>query len=265
MAPRPELVVEAVGAVRIVTMNRPGSLNAFDAPMHAAMARVWRDLEEDDGARAVVLTGAGSAFSAGGDLTHIEELQMDPAQRRVENDEARRIVGDMLGCPLPVIAAVNGPAVGLGCSVAILSDIVYLAESAYLADPHVAIGLTAGDGGAAVWPVLCSLLHAKEYLYTGDRIPAAEAVRIGLATRLVPDDELMTTALAMAERLAGLPPQALRSTKEAVNLHLRRAAAGVLELALAAEYQSFDTAEHRAVVERMQARAAARRAGAPDG
>lgn len=259
----PELVIESRGAVRLVILNRPATLNSFTATMHSAMARLWRQLEQDDGARAVVLTGAGSAFSAGGDLAHIEELQRDPVQRRVENDEARQIVGDMLRCRLPVIAAVNGPAVGLGCSVAVLADIVYLADSAYLADPHVAIGLTAGDGGAAVWPVLCGLLRAKEYLFTGDRITAAEAVRIGLATRQLPDDELLPAALAMAERLAALPAQALRSTKEAVNLHLQRAAAGVLEFALAAEYQSFDTPEHHAVVGRLRARATDRRTGSP--
>ncbi len=259
----PELRVEARGGIRIVTLNRPESLNAFNPRLHAAVARIWRLLDDDPDARAVVLTGEGPAFSAGGDLGHIVELQEDTAQRRVENDDAREIVAAMLRCRLPVIAAVNGPAVGLGCSVAILCDIVYVAESAHLADPHVAIGLTAGDGGAALWPVLCGLLQAKEYLYTGDRISSAEAVRIGLATRAVPDDQLMPTALAMAERLAAQPPQALRSTKEAVNLHLQRAAAGVLEFALASEYQSFDTPEHHAVIDRMRASRARRRASAP--
>jgi enoyl-CoA hydratase len=182
------------------------------------------------------------------------DLQRDRALRRGDIEEARAIIVSLLECPVPVIAAVNGPAIGLGCSVAVMADIVYMAESAYLADPHVAIGLTAGDGGAAVWPVLTSLVHAKEYLYTGDRIPAADAVRIGLATRTFPDDALVPAALAMGERLAELPRQALETTKRAVNMHLRRAAVDVLDAALASEFDSFDTPEHQEKIERMRAR-----------
>ncbi len=250
----PELLVEEVGSVRLLTLNRPDTLNSFNPTLHAAMTGIWRLLADDAEARAVVLTGAGRAFSAGGNLDHIVDLQNDVAMRRGELADARAIVNEMLGFPLPVIAAVNGPAVGLGCSVAVLADLVYVAESTFLCDPHVAIGLTAADGGAPLWPALASPVQAKEYLLTGDRIPAADAVRLGLATRAVPDDELLATAMAMAERLASLPPQAVQSTKRAVNLHLSRAVAGVLDFALASEFQSFDTPEHKARVDEMRRR-----------
>ncbi len=250
----PQLTIERRGAVHLVTLDRPDALNAVDTPMHRALQGVWHFLGDDPEVRAIVVTGRGRAFSAGGDLDHIVDLQRDRALRRGDIEEARAIIVSLLECPVPVIAAVNGPAIGLGCSVAVMADIVYMAESAYLADPHVAIGLTAGDGGAAVWPVLTSLVHAKEYLYTGDRIPAADAVRIGLATRTFPDDALVPAALAMGERLAELPRQALETTKRAVNMHLRRAAVDVLDAALASEFDSFDTPEHQEKIERMRAR-----------
>jgi enoyl-CoA hydratase len=250
----PELAIEVRGGVHLVTLDRPDSLNAVDIPMHRALEGVWHFLGDDQTVRAIVVTGRGRAFSAGGNLDHIVDLQRDLALRQADIDQARSIIVSLIDCPVPVIAAVNGPAVGLGCSIAIMADLVYMAESAYLADPHVAIGLTAGDGGAAVWPVLTSLVQAKKYLYTGDRIPAAEAVRIGLATRVFPDGELLSSALAMAERLAAQPRQALESTKHAINMHLRRSALDVLDYALAAEFQSFDTDEHQAKIQQLRTR-----------
>jgi len=251
---RPELTIEVSGGVHLVTLDRPASLNAVDTAMHRALHGVWHFLGDDPSVRAIVVTGRGRAFSAGGNLDHIVDLQRDRTLRRQDIDQARSIIVSLLDCPVPVVAAVNGPAVGLGCSIAIMADIVYMADSAYLADPHVAIGLTAGDGGAAVWPVLTSLTHAKEFLFTGDRIPASEAVRIGLATRTFPDDELLSSALAMGERLAALPRQALESTKQAVNMHLRRSALEVLDFALASEFTSFDTDEHQARVAQLRAK-----------
>ena len=246
----PELTITADGPVRIVTLNRPEALNAVNARLHHSVARVWRHLAEDDDARCVVFTGAGKAFSAGGDMEWLRSFQVDHEARRASLEEAAEIVSEMIRFPLPVVAAVNGAAVGLGCSLAVLCDIVYLGESAYFADPHVSVGLTAGDGGAPAWPVFVNLLRAKEYLFTGDRIPAAEAVSLGIANRCFPDGELMERALAMAQRLAAQPAQSLRSTKRVLNMHLARAVTGPLEFALSAEYHSFDTPEHRAFVER---------------
>ncbi|SHN18607.1 Enoyl-CoA hydratase/isomerase [Cryptosporangium aurantiacum] len=168
----PELLVESRGAVRVVTLNRPEALNATNEALHTALIEVWHHLAADPEARAVVLTGAGRAFSAGGDLQHFVDLWDDRAARRREIDDAGRLVAEMLDFPLPIVAAVNGPAVGLGCSLACCSDIVLIAESAYIADPHVGVGLTAADGGAPAWPLLMGMLRAKEYLLTGERIPA---------------------------------------------------------------------------------------------
>jgi|ERR1700722_938581 enoyl-CoA hydratase len=254
----PELLIEGVGAVRLVTLNRPETLNAVSAGMHHALEHVWRHIASDPEARAVVITGAGRAFSAGGDLDHIVAMQRDPAMRAEGLDQARRIVGQLMDFPLPVIAAVNGPAVGLGCTVAACTDVVLIADTAFMADPHVSVGLTAGDGGTAVWPLIMGMLRAKEYLLTGDRISAAEAVACGLANRAVPAESLMAQAMALAARLAAQPPQAVQSTKRALNLHLKRAMSGVLEYALAEESASFDTPEHRAVVTRMLERSAER-------
>ena len=252
----PDLLIEAVDAVRVITLNRPETLNAVSAAMHEALEHVWRHIAADPQARAVVITGAGRAFSAGGDLHNIVELQRDPAMRRDRLDQARRIVTEMADFPLPVIAAVNGPAVGLGCTVAACTDIVLIAETAFMADPHVSVGLTAGDGGTAVWPLIMGMLRAKEYLLTGDRISAEQAVACGLANRVVAGESLMTEAMALAARLAAQPPQAVQSSKQALNLHLKRAISGVLEYALAEEFASFDTPEHQAVVKRMLERSA---------
>lgn len=249
----PELLISAHDSVRVVTLNRPEAMNAVNQGLHAGLARVWRHLGADPDARAVVFTGKGRAFSAGGDMEMLHGFQTDREARRRSLEEASSIVNEMIAFPLPVVAAVNGPAVGLGCSLAVLCDIVYMGESAYFADPHVSVGLTAGDGGAPAWPLFVNLLRAKEYLFTGDRIPAQEAVGLGLANRVLPDSDLLGAALSFAARLAEQPVQALRSTKRAINMHLAQAVLGPLAYALNAEYQSFDTPEHRAFVERFLA------------
>lgn len=244
----PELLIEARGPVRIVTLNRPEELNPVNAELQDAIEDVWQFLERDRDARAVVLTGAGRAFSAGGDFQHFVDVWHDRDLRAKSIASARHLMTNMVDFPLPVVAAVNGPAVGLGCNLAALCDIVLIAESAYLADPHVNVGLTAADGGAPTWPLLMSILKAKEYLLTGERIPPAKAVELGLANRVVADSELLDEAIALATKLAAQPPQAVQSTKRALNMHIKRAIAGVLEYALSEEFHSFDTPEHRAVV-----------------
>lgn len=255
----PELLVEDRGnGVRLVTLNRPEASNATNQRMHDSLVQVWRYLADDPETRAIVLTGAGSAFSAGGDMEHFVAVQEDLNLRRGEIEGARRLLTAMIECTLPIVAAVNGPAVGLGCNLAVLSDIVLIAEDTYMADPHVSVGLTAADGGAPTWPMLMGLLRAKEYLLTGDRIPADQAVALGLANRVVPRDELLDEALRLARRLAAQPAHALRTTKRALNMHLARAVSGVLEYALAEEYTSFDTPEHKAIVQKFLSRKSAK-------
>jgi enoyl-CoA hydratase len=156
-----------------------------------------------------------------------------------------------------MVAAVNGPAVGLGASVAVHCDLVVMADDAFMSDPHVSVGLVAGDGGAVSWPLYMSLLRAKEYILLGDRISAEDCLRVGLANRVVPRSEVLATAVELARRLAAQPKQAVRDTKRALNFHLREAADRVLDFALAAETESFSTEELR--------RLAAEFGGTPDG
>ena len=245
------ILVEADGAVRIITLNRPEHANAVNNEMHRAFSRIWSALADDEDARAVVLTGAGSAFSAGGDLVEWNRNYVEnPVTRRAGMRDARRIVREMIDFPLPVVAAVNGPAVGFGCSIAVLCDIVLMSDRAFFADTHVASGMVAGDGGSVAWPLLMSLLKAKEYLFLGERIPPQVAVEIGLANRVVPDAELREVAMDMAHRLAALPPRALQDTKRALNLHVERAITGILEFGVSAEEACFTTPEHKAAIER---------------
>ena len=250
----PELVVTAEGPIRLIELNRPEQRNAASESLHTALADLWDRLAADEAVRAVVLTGRGRAFSAGGDFRVMTRVQRDEAFREQNIAEARRIITGMVRCPVPVIAAVNGPAVGLGCSLALLSDLVLMAEGTYLADPHVQVGLVAGDGGAMVLPLIVGLARAKELLFLGDRVSAEEAVRLGLANRVVPGDKLLDEAMDLARRLAALPATALRGTKRAVNLHLEQAMATVMETALGAERDSMHSPEHVAIVARLIAK-----------
>jgi len=235
-----ELLVESAGAIRIVTLNRPEALNAADESLHGALATVWREVGADPDVRAIVLTGNGRAFSGGGDLGLLDRMTSDPALRQRVMVEAIEIVTGMTSVPVPIVAAVNGPAVGLGCSLAAMSDLVVMEEQAYFADPHVMLGLVAADGGALTWPLLTSLLRAKEYLLLGDKLPAQRALELGLANRVVPEGTALTSALELAERLALLPPQAVRETKAVLNTALRAAVAATLQPAVDAETASFD-------------------------
>lgn len=250
MSAEDTILIESDGPVRIVTLNRPEHGNAANNAMHVRFARIWTELLEDTEARAVVLTGAGSKFSAGGDLAEwLHNYVENPVSRRAGMRDARRIVRDMVDFPLPVVAAVNGPAVGFGCSIAVLCDIVLVSDRAFFADTHVASGIVAGDGGSVAWPLMMSLLKAKEYLLLGERISPELAVELGLANRVVPHDDIKKEALALAHRLAALPPAAVQDTKRALNLHVQRAISGVLEYALSAESETFTTPEHRAVID----------------
>jgi enoyl-CoA hydratase/carnithine racemase len=237
--------VEKDGPVRIVRLARAEHLNAVDEELHLALTRVFPLLSADPEARVAVLTGEGRAFSAGGDMDLLDRMAKDRELRRAVVAEGRELVLNMIRCRIPVVAAVNGPAVGLGCSVIALSDVVFMAESAYLADPHVAVGLVAADGGPLTWPLHTSLLLAKEYAFTGDRIPAARAAQIGLANHVCADAEVLPKALAAAHRIAKLPRQAVEATKRVLNLHVEQAVLATIDFAMAAETESFDTDDLR--------------------
>lgn len=251
----PILKVEAEGPIRVITLNDPEKLNAMTDPLHEALVDVWPKIMRDEEVRAVVLTGAGRAFSAGGNIPGFIKNYEEVPYRRAGMRTARLLVDHILGCHVPVIAAVNGPAVGLGCSLAVACDLVLMADNAFLADTHVNIGLVAGDGGVVTWPFMMSMLKAKEYLFTGERIPAATAVELGLANRVVPADSLMDEAMTLARKLCEQPAQALQETKRSLNLHLQHAALMVLPFAISAETESFSSPEIVATIENFKKKA----------
>ncbi|MGK2867402.1 MAG: enoyl-CoA hydratase/isomerase family protein [Mycobacterium sp.] len=244
-----EIQVEADGPLRIITLNRPEELNAVNDDLHGGLARLWSRLSLDRTARAAVITGAGKAFSAGGDFNYIQQISEDADLRAKTIADGREIVIGMARCRIPVIAAVNGPAVGLGCSVVALSDIVYMAEKAFLADPHVQVGLVAADGGPLVWPMQMSILQAKEYALTGARIPAAKAVELGLANHVVADP--LAEAIAAAKKILDLPQKAVEATKRILNIQLERQVMMTLDYATTAEELTFGTDELKANVARL--------------
>ena len=246
--------VEADGPVRIVRLSRPEQLNAINEELHLALTHLFPQLSADADARVAVITGEGRAFSAGGDFDLLDRMANDRALRGNVIAEGRELVLNMIRCRVPVVTAVNGPAVGLGCSVIALSDVVYMAESAYLSDPHVTVGLVAADGGPLTWPLHTSLLLAKEYAFTGDRISAKRAAEIGLANHVCPDDEVFSAALAAAHKIAKLPQQAVEATKRVLNMHVERAVLATIDFAMAAETASFDTPDLRANVDRFLGR-----------
>jgi enoyl-CoA hydratase/carnithine racemase len=248
------LQVELDGQVLVMRLNRPEALNAFDDELHMEFAQLLVRLEGDVDLRAVLLTGNGKAFSAGGSIDEFDHFRVNFGDRRKAMRQARRLVDEMINLHVPVVAAVNGAAVGLGATLMTLCDIVFMSEKAFVADPHVGVALVAGDGAAVTWPAYTSLLKVKQYVLTGDRIPAAEALAMGLANFVVPPDDLLPQALAFAQRIAAQPPQAVQESKAILNQILRQNAVGALGYGLAAESQSHDTVEYAAIPEQFRAR-----------
>lgn len=236
------------GRVLNVTFNRPEALNAIDEDTHAELARLFPDVTNDPLTDLVILTGAGRAFSAGGDLGYIERMIEDPSIFIGDMPDVKRIVFGMLDCPKPIIAKVNGHAIGLGATVALFCDVIFAAETARIGDPHVRAGFVAGDGGAVIWPHLIGHARAKEYLMTGRTLTATEAARIGLINYAVPADELDRAVEEFAAELLRGPQQAIRWTKLCVNIGLKQLAHAVLDASVAYEALSNMTADHREAV-----------------
>jgi len=211
------------GGVMLVTLNRPDVLNAAHEAMHAELATIWADLSRDDETRVVVVTGAGRAFSAGGDLSMVERqignYDLVTSMLREMSD----LVYNMANCEKPIVSAINGVAVGAGLVVALLADISICANDARLGDGHVRLGVAAGDHAAIIWPLLCGLAKAKYYLLTGEMVTGAEAERIGLVSKALPTAEVLPEAMRIANQLATGPQLAIRLTKRALNGWVRNA------------------------------------------
>ena len=240
---------ERNGRILTLTMSRPGTLNAVDAVLHEELSRIFYDVNADSDVDVVVLTGEGNAFCAGGDLQWLNDMHGDPAAFAVTVWEGKRLVNSLLDLQKPIIARLPGHAIGLGCTIALFCDIIYAAENAKLGDPHVAVGLVAGDGGAVIWPQLIGYARAKEYLMTGDLLTARDAATIGLINHALPADELDAAVDAMAARLAGGAINAIKWTKAAVNGGLKQAANAVLDTAFNFEAMSQMTDDHRIATE----------------
>jgi enoyl-CoA hydratase len=243
------LQITREGRIVTVTLSRPEVRNAINHDLHEEFGTIFTDLDLDESCDVVILTGAAGAFSGGGDMRWILEqcgnLPMNTAAIRTN----RRIQTSMLDLEKPIIAKVRGPAIGLGCSLALFCDFVYATPDATFADPHVAIGLVAADGGAVIWPQLVGYARARRYLLTGDPIRGREAAEIGLITEAVPDEQLDAVVDAMAKRMASGALYAIRYTKAAINAGLKVTAAAVIDRAAAFENVTQFTNDNRIAVE----------------
>ncbi len=236
------------GRVLTIVMNRPEVKNAANVRMHHELSRVFADAQRDPDSDVIVLTGAGDAFSSGGDIRAMAEKIADRTLWNDTVNEARAIFYSVLDLEKPLIARINGAATGLGATLAVYADISIAAESAVIGDPHVKVGLVAGDGGALMWPLLIGFQRAKELLFLGDTVSATEAARLGLITHAVPDAQLDARVDELAQRLAKMPPFALRGTKKAIHHTLRQLALSTFEYGVSLETQSQLTRDHAEAV-----------------
>jgi len=236
---------ERDGDVLIAIIDRPGNdLNAVNEDLHEDLTRLFRELKQETVARAVLLTGSGKAFSAGGDFAWFPELQQ-PGRMDALRRDAKQLIWDLLDVEIPIVAAINGHAMGLGASIALLCDVIFMADTATIGDPHVRVGIVAGDGGTAIWPLAVGPALAKQYLLTGDPVTAADAERMGLINRCVVATDLHATAMAFAQRLAAGAPLAVRYTKMAVNKLIKDALNISFDAATALELVTFRSDDHQ--------------------
>lgn len=243
-----ELRLDIRDRVLTITFDRPDKANAVNERMHEELARIFQDAALDEAVDVIVLTGAGPTFSAGGDIEWFQKMIDQPSAFEKTAMEGRRIVFSMLDCEKPIIAKVNGHAVGLGATMALFSDVIFASSNAKIGDPHVSIGFVAGDGGAVIWPQLIGYARAKEYLMTGEPIPAVRAAEIGLINYAVSPDELDARVDNFVSRLQAGAKKAIRWTKVSVNIGLKQLAHSILDASLSLEAQSNITEDHQEAV-----------------
>ena len=237
------LVLRRQDRILYASFNRPDELNAFNRVLEGEFVSFINFVTHDDATDVVVLDGKGKAFCAGGDVAFMQENIDRP--ERFNITIAKQLVFAMLDCPKPIIAKVNGDAVGLGATIALLCDVIFADETARIGDPHVRMGYVAGDGGAVIWPQLIGFARAKEYLLTGDLMTGVEAARLGLINHAVAAADLDARVDAFAAKLARGATIAIQGTKMSVNIALKQIATSVMDASMAYESLSNRSEDHR--------------------
>ncbi len=250
------LLIDKKDGIAVLTINRPESLNSTNFRLHYELSKIWLDIAEDDEVRVALITGAGRAFSAGGDFEVVEKAQGNAEVVGQIMKEAHDIVHNMINCDKPIISAINGVAVGAGLAVALLADISIASENARFTDGHTRLGVAAGDHAAVIWPLLVGMAKAKYYLLTCDMLDAKEAERIGLISMVLPPDQLMPKAMEVARKLSTGSQTAIRWTKQSLNQWLRAAAHTSFDYSLALEMLGFFGADIKEGVKAIQERRA---------
>jgi enoyl-CoA hydratase len=250
------------GPILTITLDHPPT-NAIAGVLHEELSTIFREVNRDADVRAIIFTGAGDTFSAGGDINRmverLEKHEYDGWPQVMA--EASEIVYSLLDCRKPIVARINGMCLGLGASIALLCDVSVMVDGAKFGDPHVNIGLVAGDGGALLWPQNIGFARAREFLLTGDALDAATAAQIGLINHCVPRDQLDAKVNEIAGKLASRPAPAVAGTKHAINLVLRRQLEGLVEASLGIETWSWLSKEHHEAVFALRDRWARKRGG----
>jgi enoyl-CoA hydratase len=245
------LNVDVTDGIMTVTMNSPETRNAVGEIEWTEFGRIWRDVATDSAVKIIILTGAGTAFCSGGNL---KRFAGDENVSELSKTELSPITWrTWLSVPQPMIAAVNGDAVGFGTSLAVACDMVFTIPRARFGSPHVRLGIVPASN-LGLWPTLTNMLHAKEYLMTGKLFPADEAYRIGLVNRIVPEDELMSSAQAFAQELLSLPYDPIRWTKKVLNKTRLESWNLSYDLAQAYESMATQSPEHHEAMARFAAR-----------
>lgn len=242
------IAVSRQGRILTLTLTGANPVNAVDGAMHHDLARVFFDAQDDADSDLIILTGAGRAFCAGGDTTWFKTQIEDPASFRAIGPEAKRIITSLLDLEKPILCRLNGAAAGLGATLALLCDVIVASDKAIIGDPHVKVGLVAGDGGAIIWPQLIGFARAKELLMTGDLLSAQQAYDLGLVNHVVAPDQLDAKITEIAEKILGNPRWAVRWTKTIANIPLKVLAAQINEAAMGYELLSNMTEDRKEAV-----------------
>lgn len=236
------------GRILTLAMNNGQRLNAIEDVLHHELSQIFRFAARDRESDVVILTGVDDWFCAGGDFDWFQAMIDDPARFEHIAIDGKEIVFSMLDLEKPLIANVNGPAAGLGATIALFSDVIFMSEKAVLLDPHVKAGLVAGDGGAVIWPQLIGYARAKHYLMTGEAVKAAEALNMGLVNYVLPRDELDKAVNEYADGLAAGATRAIRWTKASVNIGLKQLAVNLMDASIAYEISTNTAPDHQEAV-----------------